>query len=236
MLLVHQFFCTPQQVLTFISIFGVISGIIFGAYHYYDKRLTKKRRILVCSIPLLICLFFLLTIRYAMLNLLIYFLVATTICNILIKYDIKHNKIITALVFSILISYLISGLTGNACFYSENFHNTEELYVLDEKIGFGNIVDFFGDRIPNDISCDIYGFRIKQKFSDDTIRILLYDDPYIEHSFKEIIMKQNEEFVMCCHSWKFINITNDVFVFKDYDKTDTFCFIQNFFSVKGFYR
>lgn len=225
-------FCTPDQVLVFLTIVGVLVGLFVFRINKFQETHGNIVLIILCSLT-----FFLLApiptlFSWASMIIVIIFYYVIWTERKQFKFSEKH--VIGFFLF--LIAYFVAGATGNACFYMNigleaGGIDTTNYFPYDSLI---TMVGVFGqpEQFPG-VNCDVSFIKIN-KIDNDTVEVSIMKN--ITGIQKNTRLRVWEHLTLCCFKWKLLDIEDEITKWRMYDLYDPFCGIQNIFSVKGVYR
>lgn len=226
-----MFFCSPQQFLIFLTIFGIITTLFYNYKEVFSKKVIGIAALIIS----LLYMFMFLSDQLIYWMVIVIILLIPTLVYIIDKKLIdKKYKPVMIFILSLLFAYFIAGVAANAClFLPTSKISFEDRLQSGDTVGFGYILP----EEQNIASCSLQGFGIGE-IGNDRVQVLFYSTfaQYPLPIYKSVIVGKNEDFILCCYAWTLKDIDGNITIWQANSKMDNFCMIQNWFTPNGVYR
>ncbi len=237
-------FCSPEQVLTFLTIFGAVSGSIWALMIFLPRTPKEKKEYnnyfyykFVPAVSIVIYLLFMFAFGTAYTA--YYIQIAFTLIFVAaVIYLYKKRRYVTLIfLLAFLGSYFISGITGNACLYLPIQDSINKPIIVTMQIGDNVTFQQSHDldyTFKYVLKCSVIDFSIKN--ITNGFVLVKINDKLNESDSSGIWMRPGEYLTTCAAQHELLNVTNNstqwVFVVGD----DIFSNIRGFFVAKGVYQ
>jgi hypothetical protein len=231
-------FCEPQQLLTFLTILGAISGAFTVAY---EKKLFKKKTSFYISYFFIVFayLLYLLAFITAYTSNLIILFFTLFYFSLIAVLIIKGKSIFIKIILLVLIAYFISGITGNACLYLpiQKEGTTFEFQTVDVYLWVGDSISLRFNQpnfLKEILNCNAQGFTLKNITNGGAL-VDIYDN-FSQVPIHETWIEENQELTICPNQETLVKVYNDVTEWHLIVRDDIFSNIQDWFTVRGYYK